>query len=92
LGTPVSSTKKADRQNMTEILFKVALNTMTLALTPIKFILMFVLTKTMLKTLCFLPGSMLEITMIKFTSAKNIISKTTGSDERTLFLLTRTSK
>jgi hypothetical protein len=32
--------------------------------------------------LCFLPGSTLEITMIKFTSAKNLINKTAGSIEQ----------
>ena len=33
-GTPVSSTNKTDRHNITEILLKVALDTITLALTP----------------------------------------------------------
>jgi hypothetical protein len=34
-GTPVSYTDKTDRQDITEILFKVALNTITLTLTQI---------------------------------------------------------
>jgi hypothetical protein len=33
LGTPVSSTNKTDRHDITEILLKVALNTITLSLT-----------------------------------------------------------
>jgi hypothetical protein len=33
-GTPVSSTNKTDRNDTTEILLKVALNTITLTLTP----------------------------------------------------------
>jgi hypothetical protein len=33
LGTPVSSTNKTDRHDITEILLKVALNTITLTLT-----------------------------------------------------------
>jgi hypothetical protein len=32
LGTPVSSTNKTDRQDITEILLKVALNTITLTI------------------------------------------------------------
>ena len=31
-GTPVSSTNKADRHNITEILLKISLNTLTLTL------------------------------------------------------------
>jgi hypothetical protein len=34
-GTPVSSTNKTDRYDITEILLKVALNTITLTLNPI---------------------------------------------------------
>ena len=34
-GTPVSYTDKTDRQDITEILFKVVLNTITLTLTQI---------------------------------------------------------
>ena len=33
-GTPVSSTNKTDRHDITEILLKVTLNTITLTLTP----------------------------------------------------------
>ena len=33
LGTPISSTNKTDRNEITEILFKVSLNTITLTLT-----------------------------------------------------------
>ena len=36
LGIPVSSTDKTDRHYLNEILFKVALNTITLILTPIR--------------------------------------------------------
>jgi len=34
VGTPVSFTNKTDRHNITEILLKVALNTITLTLNP----------------------------------------------------------
>ena len=34
LGTPVTSTNKTDRHDITEILLKVALSTITLTLTP----------------------------------------------------------
>jgi hypothetical protein len=37
-GTPVSYTNKTDHCNITEILLKVALNTMTIALTPFSYI------------------------------------------------------
>jgi hypothetical protein len=36
LGTPVSSTNKTDRDDIAEILFKVALSTITLTLTSYK--------------------------------------------------------
>ena len=48
-GTPVSSTNKTDRQNITKILLKVALNTMTLTLKNHSTNVGFLITVTMLE-------------------------------------------
>ena len=51
LGTPVSSTKETDCQNITEILLKVALNTMTLTPVLHNFALFLAFFYNLLKTL-----------------------------------------